>query len=141
MDGERGGAAAKPPFGAFHSCSSEGGGKRRRRAPQVDTPSFTVEGRGGREEGAACGRYALASPSFPLLIFILMWSNKVIFLLHFLFRRRSVSAEGENRILLLYADTQMQTFREKVQKQQLLSLLFFFFTVCLSGRVWRGLEQ
>ncbi len=58
----------------------------------MDTPSFTVEGRGGREEGAACGRYALASPSFPLLFFfILMWSNKVLFLLHFLFLER----EGE----------------------------------------------
>ncbi len=49
-----------------------------------------------------------------------------------------MSAEEENRILLLYADTQMQTFREKVQKQQLLSLLFFFF---YSLSVWESVAR
>ncbi len=48
-----------------------------------------------------------------------------------------MKAEEENRILLLYADTQMQTFREKVQKQQLLSLLFFFYSLS----VWESVAR
>lgn len=78
-----------------------------------------------------CPRLTLLSPTD---FFILMWSNKVLFLLHFLFLEREGEACQRRKKIVsyYYADTQMQTFREKVQKQQLLSLLFFFLqSVCL----------